>query len=144
MVTGRPLRRLFAHAKGPATNGTETISTIPVLGGPERMVGPGFANDWSPDGTVILVLFVVERQPASLHLVSVGDGSARRLITTPPGSTLHQGRFSPDGRKVFYVEQTAPAESYLNEVDVAGDHRSGFQLSGSAPSITSLGSPRIA
>jgi serine/threonine protein kinase len=105
---------------GPATNGTETIFTIPVLGGPERMVGPGFANDWSPDGTVILVLFVVERQPASLHLVSVGDGSARRLITTPPGSTLHQGRFSPDGRKVFYVEQTAPAESYLNEVDVAG------------------------
>jgi Tol biopolymer transport system component len=105
---------------GPATVGTETISIIPVLGGPERTVGQGFANDWSPDGTMFLALVKTQGQPASWCLVSAADGSSRPLVTTPPGSTLGRGRFSPDGRKVYYIEQTAPGESRLNEVALAG------------------------
>jgi eukaryotic-like serine/threonine-protein kinase len=115
---------------GPATGGRETIYTIPVLGGPERIVGPGFANDWSPDGTLILALVATEGEAASWRLVTVADGSSRRLIVTPPGSTLGRGRFSPDGRKVFYVEQTAPAESHLNEIEVAGTEPKRIPIAG--------------
>jgi Tol biopolymer transport system component len=118
-----PDGRLIAFSRtpgGPAAGGVETILTIPVLGGPETMVGPGFANDWSPDGTVILALVTTEGKPASWCLLTVGDGSSQRLIATPSGSTLGRGRFSPDGRKVFYVERTAPAESHLKEIAVTG------------------------
>jgi serine/threonine protein kinase len=105
---------------GPAPGGSETILIVPVLGGPERTVGLGFANDWSPDGSVFLALVANEREPESWHLVSVVDGSSRRLVTTPSSSTLGRGRFSPQGRKIYYVEQTGPAESGLNELDLAG------------------------
>ena len=105
---------------GIAASGRETIFTIPVLGEPERIVGRGLANDWSSDGTLILALVTTEREPASWRVVSFLDGSSRQLMATPAGSTLRQARFSPDGSKVFYVEQTAPAESHLNEIDVAG------------------------
>jgi serine/threonine protein kinase/Tol biopolymer transport system component len=105
---------------GPAAGGNETICIIPVLGGPERTVGTGFANDWSPDGTVFLALVATEGQPASWCLVSAADGSSRRLLTTAPGSALGRGRFSPDGRRVYYIERTERAESRLNELDLAG------------------------
>jgi Tol biopolymer transport system component len=105
---------------GTSAGGRETISIIPVLGGPERTVGQGFANDWSSDGTVFLALVRTQGQPASWYLVSAVDGSSRLLVTPPSGSTLGRGRFSPDGRKVYYIEQTAPAESRLNEVALAG------------------------
>jgi hypothetical protein len=99
---------------------TATIYTVPVLGGPEKMVGRGFASDWSPDGSTLLALFAPTGEPTAWMLVSAADGSARRLTNTPPGSRMVRGRFSPDGRKVYYIEQTGPGESRLNEIDVAG------------------------
>jgi len=115
---------------GAVASPKDTMISIPVLGGAERVVGSGYANDWSPDGSVILALFSTEGEPASWRLVAVGDGSSRRLIATPPGSTMRRGRFSPDGRKVFYVEQTAPAESHLNELDLAGAEPRRVPISG--------------
>jgi Tol biopolymer transport system component len=115
---------------GPAPGGSETISVIPVLGGPERTVGTGFANDWSPDGSMFLALVASEGQPTSWHLVSAADGSRRRLITTPRGTTMGRGRFSPDGRKMYYIEQTEPAESRLNELSLTGEEPKRVPIAG--------------
>ena len=121
----------FSRTQGGTTpGGRETISIIPVLGGPERTVGLGFANDWSADGTVFLALVAAEGQPVAWHLVSAADGSSRRLVTTPPGSTLGRGRFSPDGHSVYYIEQTAPAESHLAQIDLAGGEPKGVPIAG--------------
>jgi len=68
---------------GPAANGLETIFTIPVLGGPERMVGPGFANDWSRDGTVILALFAGRLR----------DGYRSGMVSGWPLDLLHLERY---------------------------------------------------
>lgn len=83
------------------------------------MIGRGYANDWSPDGTTILALIAPGGQATEWVLVSINDGSSRRLTVTPESSTMGRGRFSPDGRQVFYVEQTGPVESHLNVIDLA-------------------------
>lgn len=117
---GRAIAFSRTRGQGPAASGREIIFTIPILGGPERMVGRGFASDWSPDGATFLALVAGQGEPTGWVLMSAADGSWRRLIATPRGSTMGRGRFSPDGRKVYYVEQTAAGESHLNEVDLSG------------------------
>lgn len=123
-----PDGRMIAFSRLRDTGGvastTETIFTIPVLGGTERAVGPGTVHDWSPDGATLLVMAAPAGEPTGWFLLSVGDGAMRRLTTTTVGHTIGRGRFSPDGRKVYFVEATAPGESHLSEIDVwAGSPR---------------------
>jgi eukaryotic-like serine/threonine-protein kinase len=127
---GRTIAFSRLRDSGGAGLGTEAIFTVPVLGGPERRVGAGFASDWSPDGSTFLALLAPPGQPSEMVLVSAADGSSRPLTKTPPGSTTGRGRFSPDGRKVYFIEQTGPAESHLNQIDLAGGAPKPVPISG--------------
>jgi Tol biopolymer transport system component len=107
--------------------GPESLFLMPRAGGPARLLvrhgaGTIMGNpDWSPDGRRITFSsnWKVGHQ---IYVVDVATGETRRI------SPLHRGgcepRFSPDGRRVIYVDRGHLGDtSQLTEVDLASGER---------------------
>jgi len=77
------------------------VYEIPALGGEPRRIAAGVAFDWSPDGNSLLV--IRNESHGGMFLVSVADGSARRLTTFANGQLQDSARFSPDGTKIVFT-----------------------------------------
>lgn len=108
-------------------NGPESLFLMPRAGGPARLLVRHGANtimgnpDWSADGRSI-TFSSNWRVGHQIYVVDVATGETRRI------SPLHRGgcepRFSPDGRRVIYVDRGHLADtSLLTEVDLASGER---------------------
>jgi len=109
-------------------NGPESLLLQPRAGGAARLLVRHGANtimgnpDWSPDGKQI-TFSSNWRVGHQIYVADAGTGEARRI------SPLHRGgcepRFSPDGRRVIYVDRGHLGDtSLLTEVDLAtGDRK---------------------
>lgn len=74
--------RLFeTQATRRAIHSTSVVR-VPVLGGPEKVLGQGLVQGWSPDGSRLLVLAATEKEDVALVLMSVENGSLRPLAST--------------------------------------------------------------
>jgi eukaryotic-like serine/threonine-protein kinase len=103
-----------------ADGDTESMFTIPALGGPERLIAPGAVLDWSPDGAVLLVLSRARGEASEYRLIAPEDGSARRLFTALPDDTPRAAHFSPDGSLVYFVESTPRSRFFMFAVPTGG------------------------
>lgn len=95
------------------------VMIVPELGGAERRIGSGRVLDWSPDGSTLLVIRADPGEVSGHFLLSLRDGESRRLTTSPPGSTPSYARFSPDGRSVYYLENSS-GRSRMFQIPVEG------------------------
>ena len=81
------------------------VYEIPALGGHPRRITEGWATDWSPDGHSLLVIrHTTTESSGGVFLVSVADGSTRRLTTFAGGRLQDSAKFSPDGTSVLFTE----------------------------------------
>jgi len=107
--------------------GPEALFVMPRAGGPARELVRHGGNtimgnpDWSPDGARI-TFSSNWRVGHQIYVVDVATGEARRI------SPLHRGgcepRFSPDGRRVVYVDRGHLGEtSVLTEIDLVSGAR---------------------
>jgi Tol biopolymer transport system component/DNA-binding winged helix-turn-helix (wHTH) protein len=92
---------------------TFSIFVIPALGGTEHRVYRGPASiggglSWSADGKFLAFPEASESDPTTswLSLLSLADGSLRRLTTPPPASMDSQPSFSPDGSQLAFDRAT--------------------------------------
>ncbi len=111
------------------SEGSGGIFLIPPLGGSERklaesphFMGGDFSGlSWSPDGKFLAVSDRTSpEEPRAIFLVSVESGEKERLTSPPPQSLAdHSPAFSPDGRTLAFVRQSAVvlADVYLVQVD---------------------------
>ena len=112
------------------SEGSGGIFLVPPIGGIERKLAesPHFGGErfsglsWSPDGKF---LAVPDRrspeEPFAIFLVSVESGAKERL-TSPPAQSLadHSPAFSPDGRTLAFVRQSASVVADVYLVQVGG------------------------
>ena len=112
------------------SKGSVGIFLVPPIGGSERKLaesphfGVGFWSglSWSPDGKFLAVPDRTSpEEPFAIFLVSVESGEKRRL-TSPPAQSLadHSPAFSPDGRTLAFVRQSAVVIANVYLVQVAG------------------------
>jgi Tol biopolymer transport system component/predicted Ser/Thr protein kinase len=111
------------------SEGSGGIFLVPPIGGAERKLaeGPHFrvgrfsGLSWSPDGKFLAVSDRTSpEEPWAIFLVSVESGEKERLTSPPPQSLAdHSPAFSPDGRTLAFVRQSAVvlADVYLVQVD---------------------------
>jgi Tol biopolymer transport system component/DNA-binding winged helix-turn-helix (wHTH) protein len=85
------------------------VYVIPALGGPERKLTQAAPYDsslsWSPDGKLLAIADKASsKEPISIFLVSVEDGSKRK-VTSPPADSMGDiyPAVSPDGRALAFV-----------------------------------------
>ena len=113
-------RIAFSRFSDAVSGFTSAAYVIPTLGGAEQRIADGWAQDWSPDGTS-LVIGIMEKGVRTLSLVNVESGSAVRLPTlagglgptqsAPVGGTV---RFSPDGKWLYASAEKSAAETRLH------------------------------
>ena len=97
------------------------VYEIPALGGLPRRITDGWATDWSIDGRSLLVLRHTTSQKAGgAFLVSLSDGSERRLTTFASGHIQDSARFSADGDDVLYTEVESANRSRVMRLTVPG------------------------
>ena len=112
------------------SEGSGGIFLVPPLGGAERKLAesPHFGAgrfsglSWSPDGKFLAVPDRTSpEEPFAIFLVSVESGEKERL-TSPPAQSLadHGPAFSPDGRTLAFVRQSAVVIADIYLVQVAG------------------------
>ena len=110
---------------------TEYIS-IPSDGGVERKVAefegapadtgqPLPAVSWTRDGKSLAVVETGEKQLPAIALVSLGDGTVRRITQPPEGSEGDSTpAVSPDGNTLAFVRSTGPDGADIYLCDLAG------------------------
>ncbi|MBI4661042.1 MAG: PD40 domain-containing protein [Verrucomicrobia bacterium] len=101
-----------------------------------------WVQDWSPDGQHILVMWTKQEEiPREIALISVADGTARKLDITPQSGNPSQCKFSADGRWVVYdiwPKGSKTSDIHLLAVDGSRDiplvqHPAGDRLLGCPP-----------
>ena len=108
-------------------DGPESLLLLPRAAAAARVLVRHGANtimgnpDWSPDGSQI-TFSSNWRVGHQIYVVDAGRGEARRI------SPLHRGgcepRFSPDGRRVIYVDRGHLGDtSLLTEIDLVSGER---------------------
>jgi Tol biopolymer transport system component len=120
----------FSRLTDAASTDSPSLFVVPVLGGAERSLGLGSVQDWSPDGSKLLVLTTADAGGRGYYLVSVGDGSLQRLATARPGERLMCARFSTDGRSVYFVRGEVPGRSGMFRVPVTGGNPEPIPIAG--------------
>ena len=108
------------------SEGSGGIFLVPPIGGVERKLAESphlrAGLSWSPDGKFLAVSDRTSPQePFAIFLVSVESGEKRRL-TSPPAQSLadHSPAFSPDGRTLAFVRQSAVVVADVYLVQVGG------------------------
>ena len=112
------------------SEGSGGIFLVPPIGGIERKLAesPHLGAErvsglsWSPDGKFLAVPDRTSpEEPFAIFLVSVESGAKRRL-TSPPAQSLadHSPAFSPDGRTLAFVRQSAAVIADIYLLQVAG------------------------
>ena len=97
------------------------VYEIPALGGHPRRITEGWATDWSPDAHSLLVMrHTTTESSGGVFLVSVADGSARRLTTFASGHLQDSAKFSPDGTSVLFSEVESADRSRIMRLALAG------------------------
>ena len=107
------------------------VYEIPALGGHPRRITEGWATDWSPDGHSLLVIrHTTSESSGGVFLVSVADGSTRRLTTFASGHLQDSAKFSADGASVLFTEVESANRSRIMRLPVAGGETQPVQISG--------------
>jgi Tol biopolymer transport system component len=118
--------------------GKAQCMAIPASGGPEKLIAefpapedepPLPALSWSHDGQTLAAVVGGEKQPASLALISVSNGSLRRVNTPPEGSGGDWSpAFSPDGSKLAFARSASgdAADVYLADANGSNPQRKTF------------------
>ena len=108
------------------SEGSGGIFLVPPIGGVERKLAESphlrAGLSWSPDGKFLAVSDRTSpEEPFAIFLVSVESGEKRRL-TSPPAQSLadHSPAFSPDGRTLAFIRQSAVVIGDVYLVQVAG------------------------
>jgi Tol biopolymer transport system component len=120
----------FSRLSDERGDGLPTLMVMPVLGGPERSLGLGLVQEWSPDGESLLVLGSGENSARGFFLVSAGDGSARRLTSAAPFERPVCARFSPDGKTVYFAQVELPGRTSMFRIGLAGGAASPVPIGG--------------
>jgi len=105
-----PDGRQIAFLRTTATDAS--IFVVPATGGPERQLltlrpDRYFDLDWSSDGKwIAFAERASERDPYSIFLLNIRDGTRRQLTQAPAGS-FGEVRFSlsPDGRELAFLRR---------------------------------------
>jgi Tol biopolymer transport system component len=97
------------------------VYEIPALGGQPRRITAGWVTDWSPDGGSLLVIrHTTAEAEGGIFLVSVDDGSTRRLTTFAKGHIQDSARFSFDGTGVVFTAVESADRSHVMQLALAG------------------------
>jgi eukaryotic-like serine/threonine-protein kinase len=105
---------------------TAQILTVPLFGGPERLLAtthasgeaPGIA--WSPAGDAVAVADKPTGEGDGIFLLSLETGARKRLTTPPPRAIDMQPAFSPDGRTLSFARWSGSLIMDLYTVPAAG------------------------
>ena len=110
------------------SEGSGGIFLIPPLGGVERKLAEsphlGLRDrsglSWSPDGKFLAVSDRTSpEEPFAIFLVSVESGEKRRLTSPTQSLADHSLAFSPDGRTLAFIRQSASTIANIYLVQVA-------------------------
>jgi serine/threonine protein kinase len=118
------------RATGPEADRAYVVVLLPISGGEERLVSSegvfrDYVYDWSRDGQWIAGSTNrnhKERWEIALFPVSAAPHaeSSFRVLVTDPKVDLWAPQFSPDGRWIAYLKNSAEGVSVLNVVSSAG------------------------
>src|SRR5271157_1887844 len=112
--------------------GRKEYISIPSDGGAERTLAefggapadtaqPLPAVSWTRDGKSLVVVETGEKQLPAIALVSLADGTARRITQPPEGSEGDSTpAVSPDGNTLAFVRATGPDSADIYLCDLAG------------------------
>ncbi|MBK8725509.1 MAG: serine/threonine-protein kinase [Holophagaceae bacterium] len=100
-----------------ALNGANTPEPLPAPGGVQ------FAEDWSPDGRVLLYFSAFSESGPGLWALDIkGDRPPRKVLTVPDAINVTGAQFSPDGRWIAYCgTELGRREIYLTSFPVPGE-----------------------
>jgi Tol biopolymer transport system component len=112
--------------------GKAQLIAIPSAGGAEARIAefPAAESDqplpalsWSRDGRTFAVVTGGEKQPAAIALISVANGTLRRVTTPPQGSDGDWSPvFSPDGSKLAFARGSSADAQDLYLADADGNN----------------------
>jgi len=108
------------------TNEKVEILTVPLFGGPERVMGethptadpPGLA--WSPTGDFLAVVDKPAGKGDGIFLLSMKTGEKKRLTSPARGCVDTEPAFSPDGRTLSFARWSGSLIMDLFTVPVRG------------------------
>ncbi len=105
---------------------------------PDPLTVPGrtqYAEDWSPDGRVILYFAAFSESGPGLWAVDVKGGSPpRKLLSVPEANDFTSAQFSPDGRWIAYCRtELGRPEIYLTSFQEPGERIRISMSGGSRP-----------
>src|SRR5882762_11322693 len=111
------------------------IFTIPIGGGPAKLISGGMAFDsqpkFSPDGKWIA--FLSDREGSDNIWIARPDGTGAKQVSKDPGSDFVTPSWAPDGKYIFVSKAAAGIAAYeiwMYHVDGG----SGIQITKSRPS----------
>ncbi len=87
-------------------------------GSNRRRICQGWYPRWSPDGKRLHVYAYFDR-PASIHIVEVPNGRARKILGEPMEVKFGGGTWSPDGKRLVFVG-VRDGKEHLATVDAEG------------------------
>ena len=113
------------------TRGEAALYVTPALASAETKVADLYPNrletvgrhlDWSPDGRFLAAVNKHSpNEPFSIYLISLADGTERRL-TNPPTGTVGDSdpAFSPDGKNISFIRAPSSGVTDVFVIPVAG------------------------